>query len=222
MRIYDLPMERLKSTDFHIHTSYSDGRNTVYEYCQRALENGLEAIAFTEHVRRNLTYDFSELRKDVFKAREMYKDLNIYIGCEAKVLDLSGSLDIPNSLIGKLDFITAVFHSFRYHGKEDYLTALRAMICDPHVDVWGHPTLYASRMGFALDRDEITEIVELCIENAILLERNIKYGLPDCEFISIALETGARFIIGSDSHSIEQLPTRERIESEWELLQRYK
>jgi len=220
MRLYDLPPELFQCSDFHIHTSYTDGSNTVYEYCQKAVENGLGAIAFSEHVRKDLQYDYSDLCNDVAKAREMFHELQIFIGCEAKVLNLDGELDIPGSILGKMDFITAVYHGFPYDAKEEYLTSLRSMISDPSVDIWGHPTLLPTRKRMPLYEGEIKDIVSLCIQNKVLIERNIKYGLPDAGFVAIAKEMGARFIIGSDSHSIRQLPNRPMIQEEWKWISR--
>ena len=50
----------LTSGDWHIHTNYTDGENSIEDYCERALKNGLELIAFTEHVRRDLDYAFGQ------------------------------------------------------------------------------------------------------------------------------------------------------------------
>ena len=62
----------LGTGDWHCHTRYTDGRNTVMEMCTQAQKNGLELIAFTEHVRRSLSYDFSKLEADVKKARKKF------------------------------------------------------------------------------------------------------------------------------------------------------
>lgn len=59
----------LETGEWHCHTRYTDGRNTVAEMCRQASRNGLELIAFTEHVRKSLSYDFGRLVNDVKRAR---------------------------------------------------------------------------------------------------------------------------------------------------------
>ena len=63
MKRWEKYKEFLSLGDWHVHTSYTDGKNTVYELCRRARENRLRLIAFTEHVRRTLTYRFEDLVK---------------------------------------------------------------------------------------------------------------------------------------------------------------
>ena len=74
-----------------MHTNYTDGKNTVFEYCKQAEKNGLELIAFTEHVRKKLDYNFDEFLADVYAAKDKF-DLEILAGCEVKVLDSEGTL----------------------------------------------------------------------------------------------------------------------------------
>jgi histidinol phosphatase-like PHP family hydrolase len=45
------------------------------------------------------------------------------------------------------------------------------------------------------------------MENQVLIERNLKYRLPDEDFIKLAVSKGARFVIGSDAHSASELLT---------------
>jgi len=82
---YELKRYQL-SSDLHIHTNYVDGKHSVAECVKKAEENGLELIAITEHVRRSLTYDFSELLQDIYEARERSR-VRILVGAEAKVID---------------------------------------------------------------------------------------------------------------------------------------
>ena len=194
----------LERGDWHVHTNYSDGENTVFEYCEKAIENGLELIAFTEHVRRELTYNFDDFLADVYSAREEFS-LKILVGCEAKVINLDGELDVTDGVLKKCDVVLGAFHGFPFEGKKDYLTALDNMLKNPDVDVWAHPTLLASRKNFNITIEEEKRIIKECIENEILIEKNIRYKLPGDEFTRIARELDAKFVQGSDSHKIGDL-----------------
>ena len=202
--------------DFHIHTCYSDGTDTIDSYCRRAKINGLTQIAFTEHVRKKLTYNFNEYLSDIFAARKHYPELTILAGCETKIMDCSGNLDVQNSVLDSCDLVTAVFHSFFSSNKEDYLGALEAMLVNPVVDVWGHPTLFAKKNGFTLNRDEMMTIIETCVSSNIIIEINLKYNVPDLDFIKLAYTEGAKFVVGSDAHAVDELLNKERLVKLWE------
>ena len=83
--------------DCHVHTSYTDGKNSVFEYCQKAKENNLKSILFSEHVRKDISYDYADFLLQINKAKCTFKDLKILSGCEAKVLNLDGDLDVPDT-----------------------------------------------------------------------------------------------------------------------------
>jgi DNA polymerase (family 10)/putative hydrolase len=198
--------ERLLPGDWHIHTSYTDGADTVDTYCQRAVSHGLKLLAFTEHVRKELDYSYPDLLADIARTRKEF-NLKLLAGCEAKVLDTDGSLDVAEEVIKQCDIVTAVFHSFTKTDKESYLQALKAMLKNPYVHIWGHPTLFTRLNHIYLDEAEMNSIIELCIENQVLIERNLKHRLPDEDFIKLAINRGAQFVIGSDAHSASELPT---------------
>jgi len=208
----------LKYADVHVHTNYTDGRNTIREYCQRALQNNIEAIAFTEHVRRNLDYNFDNFLLDIERARREFPQLVILGGCEAKVLNTEGELDAPENVLSQCEVVIGVFHSFEHKGKRSYLAALKAMVRNPIVDIWGHPTIYLKERNMKLEKEELSEIINACVENGVLIERNLKHNLPDASFMELALKKGAKFVIGSDAHSVGELPTMHRLEEEWEWI----
>lgn len=204
--------------DFHVHTNYTDGRNTVSEYCQRALQNGLRVIAFPEHIKKNPTYNYHRLLSDIAKAKPEFGAIRILSGCEAKVLNIYGELDAPQDVLAQCDIVIGVFHSFKHRDKESYLAALKAMLCNPAVDIWGHPTLFTKKHNIILEEKELNEIIDVCIENGVLIERNLKYNVPDAYFTGLAVNKGAKFIIGSDAHSVEELPTMGRLKEEWDWI----
>lgn len=217
MRVY-LPV--IKYGDFHVHTDYTDGKNTIREYCQKALDNDLKVIAFTEHVRKNLDYNFNDFLLDIEKTRREFPQLAVLSGCEAKVLNTDGELDAPKDALEQCDIVIGVFHSFKYKDKRNYLLALEAMLKNPNITIWGHPTLFPNEHHLELEKVEIKAMIDICIEGNIFIERNLRYNLPDASFMELAAKRGAKFVIGSDAHSIGELPTIHRLEEEWEWINR--
>lgn len=65
MKTWQRYPEFLIKGEWHVHTCYTDGQNTIDECCQKAVEIGIPLIAFTEHVRKNLNYDFHNFLNDI-------------------------------------------------------------------------------------------------------------------------------------------------------------
>ena len=202
----------LSKGDWHVHTNYTDGKNTVFEYCEQAEKNGLELIAFTEHVRRNLDYNFNDFIADVYSAKDRF-DLEILAGCEAKVLDAEGTLDVSDDVLKECEVVLGAFHSFGYSGKEYYLTALCNMLKNPDVDIWAHPMHYAKRNNLTLTEPELHHISILSLKYDVLIEKNMKYGI-DKKLLKISSAAGCRFVHGSDAHEIYELSHKFKLISE--------
>ncbi len=214
MKNPNIPLDAEQYGDVHIHTCYTDGQNTVREYCDQARRNRLQVIIFSEHVRRKLEYDYASFLADIELARKEYRDLTILSGCEAKVIDMDGTLDAPKEILDCCQVITGVFHSFEFSDKKNYLQALRKMLENSEVDIWGHPTLFSQRHGIMLEENEITGLVDTCVSRGILIERNLKYSSPDASFVRLALGRGARFVFGSDAHRTKELLTSQELRRE--------
>jgi histidinol phosphatase-like PHP family hydrolase len=193
----------LQTGDWHSHTKYTDGRNMVMEMCRQAEKNGLELIAFTEHVRRKLSYDFDKLVKDARSARKKFPKLRILVGCEAKVLDPKGSLDVSQETLRKCDIVLATFHSFPHSNKRELESALKNMLKNPEVDIWTHPITFFQKCP--LCEKDVYEIIRMCIKNNVLVENNIRPRYRSPNLIEACRKMGAKIVTGSDAHGTEDL-----------------
>jgi putative hydrolase len=205
----------LDTGDWHCHTRYTDGRDTVTEMCRQAQKNGLELIAFTEHVRSRLSYDFGGLVDDVKKARKRFPKLRILVGCEAKVLNKHGSLDVSEDVLKRCDIVLGTFHSFpslnegdksrlpSTSSKDEFESALKSMLSNPNVDMWTHPITFFQKCP--LCKDDVHEIIEMCIKNNVLIEDNRKPAYMSPNFIEACRRMGAKIVRGSDAHGAEEL-----------------
>ncbi len=191
----------LSSAEWHIHTKYSDGRDDIRDYCQRAVEIGTPLVAFTEHVRKNLSYNFSSFLEDIEVARGEF-DLIILSGCEAKVLP-SGELDVDEEVLMAVDYPIFSFHSFP-DDLELYVKCVKSALKNPYVNAWAHPgTLSGEKID--LPESELAEVFILMKEREVLLEINRKYDLPKERWVKMAKGYGVKTVKGSDVHCIEDL-----------------
>ncbi len=190
---------------WHVHTTYTDGKNTVEDYCRLAQEKKIPLIAFTEHVRRKLDYHFEDFVNDIQLARKKYPHLILLIGCETKVLDLAGNLDVSEEVKKMCDVIMGVFHSFPHSDKVNYLHALKNMLQRKEINVWGHPTLFCQKRNFTLSPIDIEEVVDLCKKYNIYIEHNLRYNLPNELFLNLARKAQVPIICGMDLHDASKL-----------------
>src|ERR1700720_357527 len=96
--------------DYHIHTTFSDGKNSVDEIAKFCKKLGLQEIAITDHVRKNLTYNFSDLLTDIKHAEKKY-GIKIWRGAEARMLP-DGQLDISDEVLKRTDFVIGSIHTW--------------------------------------------------------------------------------------------------------------
>jgi len=202
MKIWQKYSDYLLSGEWHIHTRYTDGEGSVEDYCSRAVKLGIPLVAFTEHVRLNLSYDFQAYLAEIERAREEY-DLIVLSGCEAKVLP-DGTLDADKSILKEVDYPIFAFHSFP--GDIDvYLDALYNILKNPCVNTWAHPGIFLKKSGLTVGEEELCRIFKALSDNEILIELNKKYSAPPEAWIDLARRQHVHFVRGSDCHRIEEL-----------------
>lgn len=195
----------LLTGEWHVHTNYTDGNNSVDAYCEKAIESGIPLIVFSEHVRRELDYDFCALLREIELARKKYTGLVILSGCEAKVLE-NGELDVSNEILNLCEIVLMAFHSFPVD-KHQYYNALKTALTNPKVDIWAHPGLFLVRNNLTLEINYLDEVFEIAQENNVLIELNAKYNVPPKEWLDM-LKDKVKFVRGSDVHSVTDFERR--------------
>jgi len=203
MKVWKKYKDYLLTGEWHIHTKYTDGENTIFEICETAKELGIPLLAFTEHVRKNLTYDFNEFLGEVERAKDEFPEIVILSGVEAKVLP-NGDLDVDKDILREVDYPIFAFHSFPKDLKL-YINALKRALTNRYINAWAHPGLFLVKNNFELPKDIVVEIFKIMNKNDILLEINAKYDLPKRDWIDLALKHNVQIVRGSDIHNIKML-----------------
>ncbi|HWG60241.1 MAG TPA: PHP domain-containing protein [Streptosporangiaceae bacterium] len=96
--------------DHHVHSTFSDDAvSTLEQNIDAARERGLRAICLADHVRVDSAWVPSFL--SAVNGLRPVRGLTLLAGVEAKILDVSGRLDLPGSLIG-VDRVLIADHQF--------------------------------------------------------------------------------------------------------------
>jgi DNA polymerase (family 10) len=192
--------------DLHIHTNWSDGRDSLDEMVEGGIARGYSYVGISDHsprLRMARGLDESRLRaqwEEIAAARERYPGISILRACEVDIV--AEGLDFEDEVLEELDFVTASLHSgFSLSGRELSDRVLRA-IRSPHVDSIGHPTgrMLGKRESAPLD---IMAIADAAAETGTALEINGQLNRLDLdsENARVALDAGATLILSSDAHS---------------------
>lgn len=189
----------LLTGEWHIHTNYTDGHNSVDDYCRQALKLGIPLVVFSEHVRQRIDYDFNALLGEIELARSRYPELAILSGCEAKVLE-NGKLDVSDEILEQCEIVLMAFHSFPIDAGK-YYDALRIALASPKVDIWAHPGLFLIKNDLTLSNSQIEEVANIARRNSVLIELNARYDMPPKEWLD-KLKGRVGFVRGSDIHSL--------------------
>jgi DNA polymerase (family 10) len=197
--------------DLHMHTHWSDGRDSVDAMVSQALALGYEYMAITDHspssaASRNLSLDDVDRQADaIASARERYPQMAILHGVEVDILP-DGSLDFPDRLLQRFDIVLASLHDRAGHSPAKLMRRYEAAMTHPLVSIITHPMNRSGpeRPGYDLDVDRL---FELAIETGTVLEVD---GAPshldlEASLARRAVAAGVILSIDSDAHRTELL-----------------
>ncbi len=197
--------------DLHMHTTYSDGRDTLADMVAACAWLGYEYIAIADHSERAAAArtlsmnDVPRQREEIDRLRERHRSMSILHGVEVDVM-LDGSLDFPDSVLEQFDIVIASMHE---SGGQDPRTLTRRCvkaIRHPLVNVIAHPVnrVPGRTAGYALDFDEV---YAAAAETGTALEID---GGPahldlDGERARVAVAAGVTLTVDSDCHRARAL-----------------
>jgi putative hydrolase len=95
--------------DHHVHSTFSDGASSIEDNVAAAAARGLRMVCLTEHVRSDTTW-LPEFVSAV-AGLERPDGLKVRAGVEAKILDMTGRLDLPESM-PEVDSVLIADHQF--------------------------------------------------------------------------------------------------------------
>jgi DNA polymerase (family 10) len=195
---------------FHVHTTFSDGRNTVAQMLTAAHERGWDYVGISDHSPTAFyAGGLSEERlrqqhAEIAKQEKTVAPMRVFRGTEADILQ-NGTMDYGDKILSTLDFVVASVHSGFTMQKDEMTERILHAMDDPNVTFLGHLTgrRLLSREGYSVDYDRIFEKAG---QRGVMIEIN---GNPqrldlDWRYIQRALDRGVVFSINPDAHSISE------------------
>lgn len=198
--------------DLHMHSTHSDGRNSIREMAEAARARELKYIVITDHsaysaIANGLSAERLLRQQDEVRRvnDEMGDSLTVLHGVEMDIR-ADGTLDLADEVLEKLDFVIASLHMSLRQDREQITRRLLNAIQNPHVDLIGHPLAQ-----YIPDRDpvdaDLDAVFAAAQEHGTALEINSNPHRLDLEaqYVRRAVEMGIPIAINTDAHHADQL-----------------
>jgi len=197
--------------DLHVHTDWSDGRDSIEAMALAAREMGYQYLAITDHSQgRGIAHglDAERLKQQMAEINELNRKIGgirILSGIEVDI-HADGSLDLPPELLAELDIVVAAVHSAMNQPQDQMTRRIIRALENPVVHVLAHPTcrLLPGREPVAVDMEMV---LRAAVKNNKALEISAMPSRLDLRDVHIyrARELGVKLVMGTDAHGAEHL-----------------
>jgi DNA polymerase (family 10) len=191
---------------FHVHSSYSDGTNSIKNIAQAAKEMGFTYIGLSDHsqtARYAGGLKPEKLEKQWEEVDRVNKEIDgfrIFKGIESDILP-DGSLDYDEVILKKLDFVIASVHSHFNMPLEEMTQRMIEAVRNPYTTILGHPTgrLLLAREPYAID---MIRLIDEASRSGVVIELNAHPFRLDIDWrlCKYAKEKGVKIAINPDAH----------------------
>lgn len=211
------------SGDYHMHSTYSDGRFSVREMVNAGRQKGLKVMAITDHGPHNVGFGvknaatFLEVKKELNRLGNEYEDIRLLCGCEADITGLDGEIDVPPDIYRQLDVLIVGLHPLARPEKLTDIWSLnvrnqcwrvskgtRRKVTNSNTKTLlaamdKQPIDIISHPGLGMPID-VPEVARACARHGTFYEINTGHSFPPVEDVRLALQEGPDFIVDSDAH----------------------
>ncbi|HEX4245463.1 MAG TPA: PHP domain-containing protein [Acidimicrobiales bacterium] len=225
--------------DGHVHSTFSDGRNTIVENVDTARQRGLHTLCLVDHVRADTDWlpDFILATDELIESEAGRPEpLTILRGVETKVLDQGGALDLPPGL-DALDHVLVADHQFPMEDGPHHPKEVQTGIDDGR---WGREALAAvliesvgnsleavagigilAHMFSVLPKSGMSEedlspsgldwLAQEAGRFGIMIEVNERWGCPSAPTLEHFARHQVPIVCATDSHRIETIGRYDRV-----------
>ena len=227
--------------DYHTHSPYSHGKNTIAENAARAKEIGLKQLGISDHGFSHITYgvrrrQIAKYREECAAAAKEY-DLDVLVGIEANICGVDGQTDLKESDYDNFDIFLCGKHVFVCYaglgnlfgygvknlllGKEGKNPSKKLLERNTKAyinTIKNNPIDAVTHLNYCCPSMAL-EVAKCAADYGTYIELNSKKThLTDEELNEIVAKTSARFIIDSDAHSADRVGEIKLVEEQLERL----
>jgi putative hydrolase len=227
--------------DMHVHSTFSDGNNTIEENIAEAESLGLDQLTCVDHVRADTDY----LPDYVATIRGLRPTTGVELICgiEAKLLNTAGDLDLPPGLPDGIDRIYAADHQVPledgpHHPREvkvaigdgsmasgEVIAAIiesTANASERHSDlVIAHMFSILPKIGLdegAVPEEALAELAATVDRTGNRIEISERWRCPDARSLRPFAAAGVPILMSTDSHKREHIGRYEFGHAVWQEL----
>ena len=203
--------------DLHMHSTWTDGKDSVAEVVKQAEAMNMNTIAITDHIRSTSTY-YPEYAKEIHAINKK-TDVNILVGFEARIKNFKGELDVAEEVRKDADVRIASVHRFPFAGKlfaadlfsKEVAQGVELDLCLAGLefggfDILGHPAGMCLKQFGEFPSEYFEQIIIACNKNYIAFEISAAYHQKIYEQLKEILKQHNPLIVfSSDAHTKENI-----------------
>ena len=197
--------------DLQMHTTYTDGRDSLADMVKACGDRGYSYIAITDHTKAVRVAgglsreEFQTQFREIDEIRKTGTGPAVLKSAEVDILD-AGQLDLDDETLAELDLVVVSVHSKFNMTKADMTQRVVRALRHPRVHVFAHPTgrLLGRREPYPLDMEEVVLVAH---DYGVLLEVNAQPDRLDLNdiYCQMARDAGVKLVISTDAHRIAEL-----------------
>ena len=201
--------------DLHVHTNWSDGKNSIEEMAMTAISSGYEYIAVADHspavgIAGGMNEDkITKRQEEIEKLNTRFEDESIkFRVLSASEVDIKSdfSMDFPDDVLKSLDVVVGAIHTKFAQDRETMTKRIVTAMENPNVDIIAHPTgrLLGKRDPYEVDMEQLMESAR---DTGTIMELNSFPGRLDLNDVhcKMAKDYGVLIAISTDAHNAMQM-----------------
>lgn len=197
--------------DLHMHSTWSDGANSLKEMVDACRSRPYDYMVITDHsqylkVANGLTPErLLKQNAEIQELNKQYDDIEVLSGTEMDILP-DATLDFDDEILKQLDFVIASIHSSFQQSQEQIMERILTAMKNPYVHMIAHPTgrIVGQRNGYDPDMEQLLDWAK---KYGKIVELNASPYRLDLavEHLEMAQEKGVPVAINTDAHAIDGL-----------------
>jgi DNA polymerase (family 10) len=199
--------------DLHMHSTWTDGVESIEDMAVAAKKRGLKYIAITDHSQRVSMaggLDAQRLREqwvEIDALNQKLKGITILKGVEVDILE-RGGLDLDDDVLSEADWVVASIHYGQNQPRDRITARVIEAVENPYVSAIAHPTgrLLNQRKAYEIDLDAVLKAAR---DHVKMMELNAHPTRLDLDDVACAAAKnyGVPIVISTDAHNISGLDT---------------